>query len=649
MTNRFLKAAFLALFLSFGCSAYAQQTGNGGNGGTGQGTGGGGGAAGVKSLTCVSGCTVNAATGAVSITITSSGGSVTNFTSGNLSPIFTTSVATGSTTPAQTFSLSTAAADTVFGNCTGSTAAPSYCALVAGQIPTGIPIGNVGSAGLSGTSPITISSAGVIACSTCVTTAGANTALSNLAAVSINASLIPQTTVSLGAVATPWQYVFLYGGGTFGTDSFEITGTSTANRTVTLPDNTGTLAELNLAQSFTATQTFTGHIVASGLQTTGTIAGTLCQDSSGNIIYDAGNNCESGGGGGTVTSIATTSPITGGTITGSGTIACATCVTSASALTQYGVVIGGGLQASSTISADTTTTHALFATATAPAFRAIAITDLPTITIAGGGTNATSAPSAGAVPNTSSSSASAWTVTPSLGLSGTAGTLSLYPASGNFTSTLGSAATASNTVDFFASAPTTGDLIKCVTSSTTCTLTDTAILASQVVTSAASLTSTYIMTGAGSQASQTPSSAATLNSSGQMAVAQLLASGIVDGEAPVTITTGASATLGGTYNSGYTYNQEATAGTAVTYTLPTAAAGKQYCVGNSYNGSAADTGTLELLTSASGQYIIFTDGTLSATGGYVISGGAARDSACVVGTDATHWTLYVYSGTWTKH
>ena len=37
-----------------------------------------------------------------------------------------------------------------------------------------------------------------------------------------------------------------------------------------------------------------------------------------------------GGGSGTVTSVATTSPITGGTITGTGTIACATCTTSTS-------------------------------------------------------------------------------------------------------------------------------------------------------------------------------------------------------------------------------------------------------------------------------------------------------------------------------
>ena len=143
---------------------------------------------------------------------------------------------------------------------------------------------------------------------------------------------------------------------------------------------------------------------------------------------------------------------------------------------------------------------------------------------------------------------------------------------------------------------------------------------------------------------------------GAATASSLLASGIVDGEAPVTLTTSASCTLGTTsgcnataYDSGYTFNQEGTAATAITYTLPTAAAGKQYCVSNSYNGSAATTGTLELLTSASGQFIIFTDGTLSATGGFVISGGAAADAACVVGTDSTHWQLYVNRGTWAKH
>lgn len=54
------------------------------------------------------------------------GGTVTNFSSGNLSPLFTTSVSNPTTTPSQTFSLSNAAANTWFGNNTGSAAAPAF-------------------------------------------------------------------------------------------------------------------------------------------------------------------------------------------------------------------------------------------------------------------------------------------------------------------------------------------------------------------------------------------------------------------------------------------------------------------------------------------------------------------------------------------
>ena len=133
----------------------------------------------------------------------------------------------------------------------------------------------------------------------------------------------------------------------------------------------------------------------------------------------------------------------------------------------------------------------------------------------------------------------------------------------------------------------------------------------------------------------------------------LNSSGIQFGEVPVasqvTITTGTTGTL----STAFTYNQEATAATAVAYTLPTASAATissgQYCVSNSYNGSAATTGVLTVNTSASGQFIIFTDGTLSATGGNVTSGGAASDAACFAGVDATHWQMYTNRGTWTKH
>lgn len=123
---------------------------------------------------------------------------------------------------------------------------------------------------------------------------------------------------------------------------------------------------------------------------------------------------------------------------------------------------------------------------------------------------------------------------------------------------------------------------------------------------------------------------------------------IGDSVVPVTITTGASASIGGSANSGVIENQNATAATAIVYTLPTAAAGKAYCVENSYNGSASDTGTLKLQTSAAGQFIVLA-GAISASGGYIISAGAAGDKACVVGIDATHWTASANLGTWTLH
>lgn len=59
-------------------------------------------------------------------------------------------------------------------------------------------------------------------------------------------------------------------------------------------------------------------------------------------------------GSGSVTSIATTSPITGGTITSTGTIACATCVTSAASLTSTAIMTGAGSQGSQTPAATAT-------------------------------------------------------------------------------------------------------------------------------------------------------------------------------------------------------------------------------------------------------------------------------------------------------
>ena len=76
------------------------------------------------------------------------GGSVTSFSSGNLSPLFTTSVATPTTTPALSFTLNTQSANLVFaGPTSGVAATPTFRSLVAADLPAGT--GTVTSVGLA--------------------------------------------------------------------------------------------------------------------------------------------------------------------------------------------------------------------------------------------------------------------------------------------------------------------------------------------------------------------------------------------------------------------------------------------------------------------------------------------------------------------
>jgi len=65
-------------------------------------------------------------------------GTVTTFSAGALSPLFTTSVATPTTTPVLTFTLDNAAQNSVFaGPATGGTGAPTFRALVTADLPAG--------------------------------------------------------------------------------------------------------------------------------------------------------------------------------------------------------------------------------------------------------------------------------------------------------------------------------------------------------------------------------------------------------------------------------------------------------------------------------------------------------------------------------
>lgn len=125
-------------------------------------------------------------------------------------------------------------------------------------------------------------------------------------------------------------------------------------------------------------------------------------------------------------------------------------------------------------------------------------------------------------------------------------------------------------------------------------------------------------------------------------------SNILDGPVNTAVTTTTTISLADGYAKTVSYNQDATAADAITYTLPTAAKGLIKCVSNSDSAGTPDTGTLQVNTSASGQYI-HTSGGRSASGGYIISGGAAGDQGCFVGVSTTDWMFSSQSGTWTLH
>jgi len=183
----------------------------------------------------------------------------------------------------------------------------------------------------------------------------------------------------------------------------------------------------------------------------------------------------------------------------------------------------------------------------------------PNSTLAVGGTSSnTTLDVVGAAGEILAGATPALTYTPIFGVDNShAGTLQLANGSSNAHTILGSAATTSNTFLFPATVFTNNHVGYCVVSSTTCTFTDagyaynsipnadlanssvtiavtgpitgggavalgataTAIGCTTCVTSASSLTSTALMTGAGSQGSQTPSATTTLDGSGNLQVA----------------------------------------------------------------------------------------------------------------------------------
>ena len=328
-------------------------------------------------------------------------------------------------------------------------------------------------------------------------------------------------TPTLGASGTIGTLAF--GNATSGTVTLGTVAGALGSVTASLPANTGTVAETNFAQTFSALQTFGANASIAA-----TAHGVLLSENTGAVVATAAGTTNqlfaSGGaadpGYKSWADLDSTQYIAGG---GTAQAQTATLAPAATALVN-GLEFNFLPVAANTGAAPTLAVNGLTAKPiTKLGTAALVANDLTTTAIASviydgtefqlqnpqtnggtvtsvaqtvptgfaiGGSPVTtsgtlaitySVATAGQVINSSAANTAGFTSTPALGVSGTAGTLSMFPASGNFQTTLGSAATASNTVNFFATAPTTGDLVDCVTASTTCTLTDAGFLATNVV------------------------------------------------------------------------------------------------------------------------------------------------------------------------
>ena len=190
-------------------------------------------------------------------------GTVTSFSSGNLSPLFTTSVATATTTPALTFALTNAGAGTVLGNSTGAAASPAYTSTpvlglagttvgtlgfanatsgsvtlapvtgALGAVTVSLPAAT-GTVAVSATAPITESAAGAVGCATCTTNAAA---LASNAVVLGGGAQAAATNTAFTTNGTTTMTVGVAGGGN---GILALAGNTSGTATLTAPAVAGT-------------------------------------------------------------------------------------------------------------------------------------------------------------------------------------------------------------------------------------------------------------------------------------------------------------------------------------------------------------------------------------------------------------------------
>lgn len=131
---------------------------------------------------------------------------------------------------------------------------PVYADLVIVGQSTGITVGSAVTGGTA-TRVLFVDGSGNLAGDADLTFSIDILTVTKIATTTFTGAPLGSSGISIGAQGTPFQHLWIYGGGTFGSHSFQITGTPTDHRVITLPNATTTLGGLAVANTWTALQT----------------------------------------------------------------------------------------------------------------------------------------------------------------------------------------------------------------------------------------------------------------------------------------------------------------------------------------------------------------------------------------------------------